>query len=504
VVLLPVTDHEPLPCEAFEYSVWLSNDADATEIAAPDAPDPSRWNPARLIRAFTQGWTRNPNATGAAEATRPDLDAWLHDNSAGEAVADALATVWALPCGLSFRYVAIQAGNYGNPGPECVFDSADDELDAAAGLNEDDTVICIDADEDGHRDATCGGDDCDDMDPAVHPGAFEPCDAVRDLDCQPAIACPTGTVCDAPSGLCIVRCFEGGCAAGFTCVEDRCLESACAALPEPCGRGTVCRGGVCVAPCDGAVCPEGQVCREGACIDPCLGVRCPTNQVCIAGRPGATTLCGPACTCTDLGTTSLCEMGSACDARPASDTFGLCVEPGCETLTCAADERCEAGACVAACSGVSCPLDQRCEAGVCVADPCARITCPAGRACREGACVDACTDVTCTPPLVCRSGGCVDPCAGVSCFAGQVCMNGACVAVDGGVVDAGPAADTGAQDPDAGSRDTGPRRSGVAEPGCGCRVAGATRGSGLRVLATLALLALVARARRSRHRSIRR
>jgi hypothetical protein len=30
VVLFPITDHPPLPCEAFEYTVWLSNDPDAT------------------------------------------------------------------------------------------------------------------------------------------------------------------------------------------------------------------------------------------------------------------------------------------------------------------------------------------------------------------------------------------------------------------------------------------------------------------------------------------
>ena len=85
VVLFPITDHPPLPCEAFEYSVWLSNDPDATETATPDAPDPRKWNPARLIRAFTQGWTRNPTATGAAEALVATTDtrggAWRNDGT---------------------------------------------------------------------------------------------------------------------------------------------------------------------------------------------------------------------------------------------------------------------------------------------------------------------------------------------------------------------------------------------------------------------------------------
>ncbi|MDF1561509.1 MAG: MopE-related protein [Deltaproteobacteria bacterium] len=42
---------------------------------------------------------------------------------------------------------------------------------------------CTDADGDGHEDATCGGDDCDDGDPANFPGNPEVCDGL-DNDCQ--------------------------------------------------------------------------------------------------------------------------------------------------------------------------------------------------------------------------------------------------------------------------------------------------------------------------------
>lgn len=51
----------------------------------------------------------------------------------------------------------------------------------------------IDADSDGHGDADCKdaqglplGDDCDDADPARHPGAEEVCDAEHDDDCDPS------------------------------------------------------------------------------------------------------------------------------------------------------------------------------------------------------------------------------------------------------------------------------------------------------------------------------
>ncbi len=42
---------------------------------------------------------------------------------------------------------------------------------------------CSDADDDDHADMACGGDDCDDADPLVHPGATELCDDV-DNDCD--------------------------------------------------------------------------------------------------------------------------------------------------------------------------------------------------------------------------------------------------------------------------------------------------------------------------------
>ncbi|NOY93693.1 MAG: hypothetical protein GXP55_21110, partial [Deltaproteobacteria bacterium] len=443
VVLFPVTDHGPLPCESFEYTVWLSNDPDARELAAAGAPDPAKWNPAVMMRAYNQGWTRNPNAAGAADATRADLGTFLRDNSDGEAVADSTVSVWALPCGLTFRYASVMAGNNGNPTAACAFHSGDDELDAVAGLNEDDTAICVDADGDGHRDAACGGSDCDDSDPIVHPGALEPCNSVRDLDCSPGASCPDGTACDDSTGICVPSCFEGGCADGFSCVSGRCVDTACTSLAEPCAAGTICRAGSCVDPCDGATCPSGEVCRGGSCVDPCAGVVCPTNQVCVARDPAATTLCGPACSCTELAV-PLCAADRACDARDGTPSSGLCVDPGCETATCAAAEDCVAGGCVDRCAGVVCPLFHVCSAGACVPDACARISCPAGRICSEGACVDPCSLVTCADGEVCRSGSCEpDPCAGVSCPSGQSCLEGSCVgmAADAGVVDSGAMGD---------------------------------------------------------------
>jgi hypothetical protein len=46
---------------------------------------------------------------------------------------------------------------------------------------------CVDGDGDGHLATPCGGDDCDDSDPNVHPGVMEVCDSAnKDEDCDPS------------------------------------------------------------------------------------------------------------------------------------------------------------------------------------------------------------------------------------------------------------------------------------------------------------------------------
>lgn len=117
------------------------------------------------------------------------------------------------------------------------------------------THQCQDADQDGFMDDSCGGQDCDDKDPAISPSADEICDDVdndcdgqTDEDCEQTCSsdsdCAAGQVC--MDGTCQAeRCSSNDdCAAGQTCVDGICVDANCDAdgdgfEKEACG-GTDC------------------------------------------------------------------------------------------------------------------------------------------------------------------------------------------------------------------------------------------------------------------------
>ncbi len=453
VAVFAITDHTSDSClEPFEWTVWLTDNPDATAtVRDTEAPDPMKWNRAKLDQIFLKGWTRNPNSLGLATDTTD-----LNSVAAGDALADSPTVVFSLPCGITFRYASIISGNFGSPGPNCEFNSEDDEVDAVAGLNADNTVICPDADQDGFRDAACGGTDCNDHDPAFHPGAVETCSETRDLDCSGGpTTCPSSTRCF--QGQCVPVCFEGGCVTGFTCEQNQfCVPNNCVGMT--CPGGQLCGPNGCQDPCTGATCPVGQVCRGGACLDPCQGVICPVRQHCQADAMGKGQ-CVPSCSCLP------CTSG-ICNA-----TSGRCEATGCDTLTCNPGETRDCTGttprCLTRCQGVSCPLGQQCDA---------------------------------------TSGQCKrDMCFGVVCQFGLHCQDGMCIATDGGVGGGDGGGGDGGRDgavndgggADGAGGDGGTREITAEGSGCGCRTGGQASSGGLWLLAGLAGLCLL-RARRRR------
>jgi MYXO-CTERM domain-containing protein len=178
----------------------------------------------------------------------------------------------------------------------------------------------------------------------------EECDNV-DNDCNGMVddgagLCPVGKVCD--HGSCVAACGTGEfrCPGGLECDRGFCIDPLC--VGKVCEAGKACRAGVCVGACDGVTCPIGEECQLGRCVDLCAGVICADKQVCEKG------LCVAECGCRD------CGPGRTCAA-----TSGQCVDTGCETQACAANQACVMGACQDKCVGAVCPDGGSCVDGKC-------------------------------------------------------------------------------------------------------------------------------------------
>ena len=198
----------------------------------------------------------------------------------------------------------------------------------------------------GLTQCTAGGTTCQQLSqpaPEVCNNLDDNCDGKTDE----GDLCPPGNLCD--KGVCVPKCNAGefACADGKVCsTAGVCVDPKCRDVT--CHSGKVCVEGTCQAPCDGVVCPGEQVCRNGACVDPCNGVTCESGKVRDKG------ICVLSCDCQP------CEQGTSCVTQT-----GRCVETACATVTCAAGQRCAAGACVDACVGVTCPKGQACSEGAC-------------------------------------------------------------------------------------------------------------------------------------------
>lgn len=478
VAIFAQNDHGPQPCESIEYTVFLTDNPMAKEAIddpATTGTDPQKWNRAVLQQIFTHGWftTRPPSPGNPTYAACGDTANYAVED-------DSFVQVHGLPCGITFRYASIVAGYDGKEFGACEYHSQEGEVDAVAGLTEEGSGVCPDADKDGFVDCSCPGAtkpcDCKDDDAKVYPGAPEPCDSAADLDCdgKPG-ACPSGLYCHA--SICVPPCKVGeigNCPIGSTC-QGTDQGSIC--VPDDCTTGGCPPGSVCDAQtkkckpaCDGVVCPFGESCKDGKCVDLCAGVQCPPPKQCSLGE------CKAPCKCYagDIG----CNAGEVCDKVGTGD----CVPPACQGKTCAAGEHCDAtGACVGKCSGVICPQGQKCSSTTGCVPLCEGVLCGDGQTCnpKTGACEDAQCNPICIPPKVCVAGQCVVPEGGTG-------------GSGGAVNDAGSdaAAASGGQTPKGGTTDSGD------DGGCGCRAPKTAPVWPAALLGLLGALGLLARRRR--------
>ncbi|HFE37667.1 MAG TPA: PEP-CTERM sorting domain-containing protein, partial [Gammaproteobacteria bacterium] len=99
-VVFPIVDHGPLPQEAAEYTVYLTNDPTSTNL--------TDWSLALLDQVYLQGWEDDTIA-----------------------LADGFTTVWKLPGNATFRYVSVRS--IGSQALQNISGN-EDEIDAVGGL----------------------------------------------------------------------------------------------------------------------------------------------------------------------------------------------------------------------------------------------------------------------------------------------------------------------------------------------------------------------------------
>lgn len=217
-----------------------------------------------------------------------------------------------------------------------------------------------DVDGDGHLAMSCGGDDCDDQNPLVHPKRHEgppgdatcsdqldnDCDSSTDLEDTECRSCTSDSECDDKS----------------VCTNDSCTNGVCKSSPA--NNGAACD--------DGNACTTGSTCQAGSCAGG-APVSCPAAGSC------KTSSCDPATGCVTANKSD----GTSCD-----DGLYCTVNDACKAGSCTGGARdCQSG--VSICNKGSCNEAQdRCDvapvANGTVCDD--QDACTQGESCQAGSC----------------------------------------------------------------------------------------------------------------------
>jgi hypothetical protein len=116
-----------------------------------------------------------------------------------------------------------------NDGVACTIDLCDESLGGCFNVPQD-------RDGDGFTDPSCGGDDCDDSNPTVFPGAFEVCTNMVDDDCDFDLDCDDASCASGPPCSCTMRelcgaMMDADCDGFFDCMDSDCAADPACRMP---------------------------------------------------------------------------------------------------------------------------------------------------------------------------------------------------------------------------------------------------------------------------------